>query len=159
MRALLQRVRRASVSVNGEVAGAISGGLLIFLGVAQGDGPEDMAYLAEKTVNLRIFPDAEGRFDRSALDVRAELLAVSQFTLYADTRKGRRPSFTEAAPPDVARGLFEGFVQALRGTGLLVATGTFQEHMVVASENDGPVTIMLDSADRHLSRRGNAAAP
>ena len=153
MRALLQRVRRASVSVNGEVVGAISEGLLLFVGIAQSDSPEDVAYLVDKAVNLRVFPDAEGRFDRSALDTKAELLAVSQFTLYADTRKGRRPSFTDAAPPEQARGLFEAFVVVLKNTGLRVATGRFQEHMLVELENDGPVTILIDSEDRQRPRR------
>ena len=153
MRALLQRVRRASVSVSGEVVGVISEGLLLFVGIAEGDGPEDVAYLTEKAINLRVFPDAAGPFDRSALDTKAQVLAVSQVTLYADTRKGRRPSFTAAAAADQAPAVFDAFVAALKETGLTIATGRFQEHMFVELENDGPVTIMLDSVVRQRLRR------
>ena len=113
-----------------------------------------LRHLVEKTVNLRIFPDDEGRFDRSALDVAADLLVVSQFTLYGDTRKGRRPSFVDAAPPEAANALFEKSVKLYRDTGLRVETGVFQTHMVVSIENDGPVTIWLDSTDRRRPRRG-----
>ena len=156
MRALLQRVRAASVSVGDEAVGDIGAGLLVFLGVSLSDSAEDAAYLVDKIANLRIFPDAQGRFDVSALDVCAETLVVSQFTLYADTRRGRRPSFTDAAGPVQARALYESFIALLRETGLAVATGRFQEHMLVELQNDGPVTIMLDSVDRHLSKRGDA---
>ncbi|MBI3744520.1 MAG: D-tyrosyl-tRNA(Tyr) deacylase [Chloroflexi bacterium] len=154
MRALLQRVSKASVSVNQEEVGVIGAGLLIFVGIAQGDSEADARYLVDKVVNLRIFPDEQGRFDRSVIDVQGALLLVSQFTLHADTRKGRRPSFTEAAPPEVAGPLFERLVAMARKTGLRVETGRFQEHMVVRLENDGPVTIMLNSADRHRPRSG-----
>ena len=154
MRALIQRVTWASVVVDNEEAGRIGPGLLVLLGVAEGDGPADCDYLAAKLVNLRIFSDAEGRFNLSALDTNAEILVVSQFTLYADTRRGRRPSFTSAAGPEDALRLYEYMVEALRKEGLRVATGRFQEHMQVRLENDGPVTLMLDSADRELPRRG-----
>ena len=144
----------ASVSVGAEVVGRIGPGLALFVGIAQGDGDEDSRYLVEKIVNLRIFPDEDGRLNLSALETGGELLAVSQFTLYADTRRGRRPSFMEAAPPEQARPLFEGFVRLLRAAGLTVATGRFQEHMLVEIHNDGPVTIMLDSAGRHQPSNG-----
>jgi len=145
VKALLQRVNKASVSIDGEVVGAIDRGLLIFLGVAQDDQDSDASYLAERTVNLRIFSDEEGKFNLSALETSASLLVVSQFTLLADTRKGRRPSFTDAAPPQKAKALFEQFVEFLRTSGLKVETGRFGEHMHVEIHNDGPVTIMLDS--------------
>ena len=154
MRALLQRVARASVLVDGDLVGEIDPGLVIFVGIAHGDQETDGHYLVEKLAHLRIFPNTAGHFHLSALDAKAELLAVSQFTLYAETRKGRRPSFMEAAGPEQARELFEGFVRGLTGTGLKVATGRFQAHMLVEIHNDGPVTILLDSADRGLSRRG-----
>ncbi len=145
MKALLQRVTRASVSVDGEVVGRIGQGLVIFVGVASGDTEKDAQYLAQKTANLRIFPDEEGRFNLSALDIKGELLVVSQFTLLADTRKGRRPSFIEAAPPVQAEEIFERFVEQARATGLRVETGRFQQYMQVEIHNDGPVTILLDS--------------
>ena len=148
MKALLQRVTSASVSIAGEVAGKIGQGLVVFVGVANGDTEKDAQYLAEKTVNLRIFSDDVGRFNLSALDVKGELLVVSQFTLLADTRKGRRPSFTEAAPPAQAEELFERFVAQVRTSGLKVETGRFQEYMQVEIHNDGPVTILLDSKEK-----------
>lgn len=167
MRALLQRVNRAAVSImrpaeaegvsgqgEGERVGEIGRGLVVLVGITHDDVDEDAQYLVEKIVNLRIFPDGEGRFNLSAMDIAADLLLVSQFTLYADTRKGRRPSFTAAAPPEKARALFERFVDRVRATGLNTQAGRFQEHMLVDIHNDGPVTIMLDSADRHLSRSG-----
>ncbi|MFH1775289.1 MAG: D-aminoacyl-tRNA deacylase [Chloroflexota bacterium] len=147
MKALLQRVTAASVSVGGELAGSIKQGLVVFVGVARGDSAQDAEYLAQKTVNLRIFADAAGKFNLSAQDTGAELLIVSQFTLMADTRKGRRPSFVEAAPPAEAEALFEHFVAQARRSGLKVATGRFQQYMQVEISNDGPVTIMLDSLD------------
>ena len=154
LRALIQRVTSAAVHVTDQEVGRIAAGLLVFLGVAGGDGEEDARYLVEKLVNLRIFADGQGRFNLSALDTNAELLVVSQFTLYADTRRGRRPSFTQAAGPEDAQRLYEDTVEACRGTGLKVATGRFQEHMRVSLENDGPVTILLDSADRSRPRQG-----
>ena len=154
MRALVQRVSRASVSVGDETVGAIGAGLLVLIGFSAEDTDEDTSYIVGKTVNLRIFADDEGRFNRSALDVGAELLLVSQFTLYADTRRGRRPSFSSAAPPEQAEAAFDRAVELYRQSGLHVKTGVFQAHMMVHSTNDGPVTIMLDSADRSRPRRG-----
>ena len=152
MKALLQRVTRASVTVADEEVGRIGQGLVVFLGIASGDTEKDAQYLAQKIVNLRIFADKEGKFNLSALDVKAELLLVSQFTLLADTRKGRRPSFTEAAAPAQAEELFNYFVEQARVTGLKVATGRFQAYMQVEIHNDGPVTIILDSRERLESR-------
>jgi D-tyrosyl-tRNA(Tyr) deacylase len=148
MKALVQRVSRASVSVNDRVVGKIGSGLVVFLGVAQGDSKEDATYLANKLVNLRIFADESSKFSLSALDTNGEILIVSQFTLLADTRKGRRPDFTQAAPPDVAKELYEFFVEQVRTSGLKVETGIFQEHMLVEIHNDGPVTILLESKTR-----------
>ena len=145
MKALLQRVTGASVSVDGEVVGKIGRGLVVFVGVASGDTEKDAQYLARKIASLRIFSDEEGRFNLSALDIKGELLVVSQFTLLADTRKGRRPSFTEAAPPAQAKEMFERFVEQAYATGLRVQTGRFQQYMQVEIHNDGPVTILLDS--------------
>jgi len=147
VKALLQRVTGASVSVAGEVVGRIGRGLVVFVGVASGDTEKDAQFLAQKTVNLRIFADEEGRFNLSALDIKGELLVVSQFTLLADTKKGRRPSFIEAAPPAQAEGLFEQFVEQAGATGLKVETGRFQQYMQVEIHNDGPVTILLDSRE------------
>ena len=148
MKALLQRVTRASVSVGGEIVGRIGRGLVIFVGVANGDTEKDARYLAQKTVSLRTFSDEAGKFNLSALDIKAELLIVSQFTLLADTRKGRRPSFIEAAPPAQAEELFEQFVEQACATGLKVETGRFQQYMQVEIHNDGPVTILLDSREK-----------
>ena len=153
MRALIQRVSPAWVAVDGNTVGAIDRGLMVLLGVGKDDDAEDAHHIVDKTVNLRIFPDDEGRFDRSALDVAASLLVVSQFTLYGDTRKGRRPSFVDAALPGAANSLFEKCIQMYRDTGLKVETGVFQAHMVVSLDNDGPVTIWLDSEDRRRPRR------
>jgi D-tyrosyl-tRNA(Tyr) deacylase len=154
MRALIQRVSEASVSIDGEVVGAIGPGLLVLLGVSRDDTDEDASYIVGKVVNLRIFSDDEGKFQSSATDVGAELLVVSQFTLYGDTRKGRRPSFTHAAAPEEADRLFGRAVTLFKETGLKVETGTFQAYMAVALVNDGPVTLMLDTADRERPRRG-----
>jgi len=148
VKALLQRVTSASVSIDGEVVGSIGRGLVVFVGVAEGDSPKDADYLVQKLVNLRIFADEAERFNLSALDIKAELLLVSQFTLLADTRKGRRPSFTQAAPPPQAEELFERFVDEAKASGLRVQTGRFQQYMQVEIHNDGPVTIMLDSRDK-----------
>ncbi len=148
MKALLQRVTSASVSVGCEVVGKIGRGLVVFVGIAVGDTEKDAQYLAQKTVNLRIFSDEVGRFNVSALDIKGELLVVSQFTLLADARKGRRPSFVEAAPPAQAQELFEQFVKEAHATGLKVETGRFQQYMQVEIHNDGPVTILLDSRDK-----------
>ncbi len=145
MKALLQRVVEASVEVGGEEVGRIDHGLVCLLGVAQGDTEDDARRLVDKTLNLRIFPDQAGRFNLSLLDSGGQILAVSQFTLLADTRKGRRPSFTEAASPGEAEALFNKFVELARAVGLRVETGRFQQHMLVRICNDGPVTILLDS--------------
>ncbi len=145
MKVLLQRVTRASVSVASEVVGRIGQGLVVFVGVADGDTEKDVQYLAQKTAGLRIFADEEGRFNLSTLDIKGELLVISQFTLMADTRRGRRPSFTEAASPSRAKEIFEQFVEQARATGLRVETGRFQQYMHVEIHNDGPVTILLDS--------------
>ena len=150
MRALVQRVTEAYVSVDGEVLGQIGPGLVVLVGITRADGDAHIEYIVSKTINLRIFEDAEGRFNLSALDVGADLLVISQFTLYADTRRGRRPGFTEAAPPDTASDLFEKTLARFEESGLRVETGRFQAHMHVEIHNDGPVTIMLDSADRGL---------
>ncbi len=154
MRALVQRVTNASVAVADETAGEIGAGLVVLLGVSKDDDKADARYLVEKVANLRIFADDDNRFNLSALDVKAELLVVSQFTLYADTRKGRRPDFNQAAGPEDAKRLYEHTVELFREAGLTVATGKFQEHMLVTLQNDGPVTLMLDSADRQRPRRG-----
>jgi len=148
VKALLQRVTGASVSVGGEVVGRIGRGLVVLLGIASGDTERDINYLVPKIVNLRIFPDDQGRFNLSALDINGELLLVSQFTLLADTRKGRRPSFVDAAPPAQAEELFGRFVAQARTTGLKVETGRFQQYMQVEIHNDGPVTILLDSKEK-----------
>ena len=145
MKALIQRVSHASVSVAGKLTGKINRGLVVFVGVSIGDTEKDARFLAQKAANLRIFTDEAGKFNLSALDVQGELLVVSQFTLIADTRKGRRPSFVEAAPPDIAEELIDIFMDEARKTGLKVATGKFQAHMLVEIHNDGPVTIMLNS--------------
>jgi len=148
VKALLQRVSGASVDVAGEEVGRIGRGLVVFLGVANGDTERDAQYLVQKITNLRIFSDAEDRFNLSALDINGELLLVSQFTLLADARKGRRPSFIEAAPPTRAEELFNYFVELASSSGLKVATGRFQQYMQVEIYNDGPVTVMLDSRDK-----------
>ena len=152
MKALIQRVNMASVSVEGKIVGKIGLGLVVFIGVANGDSTEDIQYLTRKIVELRIFDDAEGKFNLSALDVKGELLLVSQFTLLATTRKGRRPGFTDAAAPEIAETLFNQFVEQVRARGLKVETGRFQTHMLVEINNDGPVTIFIDSHERLNSR-------
>lgn len=154
MKAVIQRVSRASVQVEGKTVGAIGRGLVVLLGVAQGDGVDDARRLAQKTAEMRIFEDPEGRFNLSLLDTGGEALVVSQFTLLADTRRGRRPSFTEAAPPEVAEALVGEFEEALRGLGVTVASGRFRAHMQVDLVNDGPVTIIIDTADLQRPRRG-----
>ncbi len=146
MRAVVQRVSRAKVTVNDWVAGEIGLGLLVLLGVGQGDTEDDATYLAEKIAGLRIFEDEDGKMNRSVVDVGGSVLAVSQFTLYGDVRKGKRPSFDAAAPPEPARRLYELFVQKIQATGLRCETGRFQEMMQVELVNEGPVTILLDSA-------------
>lgn len=142
---MIQRVSRARVTVEGRVTGEISAGLVVLLGVGRQDNVEAAAYLAEKSANLRIFNDADGKMNRSLIDVGGAALVVSQFTLYGDARGQRRPGFTRAAPPDEANQLYEEFVRVLRGLKVTVETGVFQTHMEVELTNDGPVTILLDS--------------
>jgi D-tyrosyl-tRNA(Tyr) deacylase len=154
MKALLQRVTSAQVTVADEIVGKINRGLVVFVGVANTDTVEDIDYLVRKIVEMRIFDDADGKFNLSAGDVNGELLLVSQFTLMANTRKGRRPGFTDAAPPETAEAFFNQFVEQARKTDLKVETGRFQTHMHVEIHNDGPVTIYLDSQERLQSRNG-----
>jgi D-aminoacyl-tRNA deacylase len=145
LRAVLQRVSRAKVTMGGKVTGEIGTGLLVLLGVAAGDEKADADYLAEKIAGLRIFEDAEGKMNRAVKDVGGAILVVSQFTLYGDVRRGKRPSFDAAAPPQKARELYDYFVERIRASGLPCQTGRFQEMMQVELVNDGPVTILLDS--------------
>jgi D-tyrosyl-tRNA(Tyr) deacylase len=148
LKALLQRVDKACVKVGDEVVGRIGRGLVAFIGVAKNDTVNDIDFIADKIVNLRIFSDESGKFNLSSLEVNGELLIISQFTLIADTRKGRRPNFIEAAPPELAETLFTQFINKVSGYGLKVETGRFQQHMLVEIDNDGPVTIMLDSKEK-----------
>jgi D-tyrosyl-tRNA(Tyr) deacylase len=147
MRACIQRVTKASVTVEGQVTGEIAHGLVVLLGVGPNDGPAEIDWLAEKLVNLRIFNDADGKMNRSLVDVGGAMLVVSQFTLFGDARKGRRPSFTDAAPPELAEQLYGEFVARVRALGVEVQTGVFRAHMDVALVNDGPVTLWLDTED------------
>lgn len=147
MRAVLQRVKSAQVSIDGAVTGKIGNGILLLLGVSAQDGPKEADFLAEKAVNLRIFEDAEGKMNLSLLDTGGEMLIVSQFTLYGDCRKGRRPSFTGAARPETAVPLYERFIANIQASGIPVKTGTFGAEMLVALENDGPVTLLLDTEE------------
>jgi D-tyrosyl-tRNA(Tyr) deacylase len=146
MRAVIQRVNRARVRVNGQTTGEIGPGLLVLLGVGKGDTAKESDDLVDKVINLRIFEDAEGKMNLSLLEVNGELMVIPQFTLYADCRKGRRPSFTDAAPPGEAQRLYDYFVETSRNRGLKVATGVFQALMEVELVNSGPVTILLDSS-------------
>ncbi|OGB99384.1 D-tyrosyl-tRNA(Tyr) deacylase [candidate division KSB1 bacterium RBG_16_48_16] len=148
MRALIQRVSHARVLIDGKTVGRIDKGLVVLLGVASRDTADDVKYLAEKIVHLRIFEDAEGKMNLSALDINGEILAISQFTLYADCRRGRRPGFADAAKPEIAQPLYEGFVSALKAYPIKVETGGFGAQMMVEILNDGPVTIMLDSDEK-----------
>ena len=153
MRALVQRVSKASVSIEGQVVATIKHGLVVLIGVGKGDSEPDAQYLADKIANLRIFSDEADKFNLSALDIGGEVLVVSQFTLLADTRKGRRPSFTDAAPPEEAEPLIETFIQLLRAAGLRVESGRFRQNMLVEIHNVGPVTIFIDSQERLKPRR------
>ncbi|HHU91959.1 MAG TPA: D-tyrosyl-tRNA(Tyr) deacylase [Halanaerobiaceae bacterium] len=145
MRAVVQRVKEATVSVDNKIIGAIQAGLLVFLGIAADDSRKDLEYLVDKIVNLRIFADAEGKMNLSALELGKEILLISQFTLLGDCRKGRRPNYTAAAAPEKAKELYLAFLEALEETGLKIASGEFQAMMEIESINDGPVTILLDS--------------
>ena len=153
MRALIQRVSSADVRNSEELISSISDGLLIFLGVSQKDNEGDAKYLADKILSLRIFPDTENKFNYSAIDIGAELLVVSQFTLYANTRRGRRPDFISAAKPEIAEVLYRHFISLLGTSGLNIVSGEFQTDMRVSLVNTGPVTIMIDSEDLQSSRR------
>jgi D-tyrosyl-tRNA(Tyr) deacylase len=153
MRVVLQRVTRASVSVDGEVVGEIGGGLLLLVGVTEGDSEGEARRVAAKCAEMRIFSDDEGRFNLSLLETGSEALVVSQFTLFADVRRGRRPSFDAAARPEVAEPLVEAFAEALREMGVRVATGRFGAHMMVELVNDGPVTVIVDSVELDKPRR------
>lgn len=148
MRACIQRVSEASVTVGGEVVGRIGRGLLVLLGVGFDDGPAEVEWLADKLVQLRIFEDDDGKMNRSLVDAGGAMLVVSQFTLFGDARKGRRPSFTAAAPPELADRLYQEFVARVRAMGIEVQTGVFRAHMDVALVNDGPVTLWIDTAER-----------
>lgn len=145
MRAVVQRVSQAAVKVEGKTAAQIGEGLLVLLGVGQEDSDKDATYLADKVANLRIFSDDDGRLNLSVLDIGGEVLIVSQFTLYGDCRRGRRPSFSNAAPPERARELYEKFTARLEENGVKIGTGVFQAHMEVSLVNDGPVTLIMSS--------------
>ncbi|MCL0054381.1 D-aminoacyl-tRNA deacylase [Dehalococcoidia bacterium] len=152
MRALIQRVTSASVYVDYSSVGEIGIGLLVLVGITRGDQGHDVEYIVDKTINLRIFSDSEGKFDKSVVDVGGSVLLVSQFTLYSNTRKGRRPSFTEAMAPEEAKGMFDVVTRAFENTGISVQRGIFRSQMQVKLVNDGPVTIMIDSEDQNRNR-------
>jgi len=145
MRAVVQRVSKAQVSVEGEIVGSIGAGVVVLLAVGSGDGTQDLAFMVRKLVNLRIFNDADGKLNRSVADVNGEILLISQFTLYGDCRKGNRPSFTRAAPPNEADATYQQLAEELRSRGVRVATGRFQAMMTVSLVNEGPVTLIIDS--------------
>ncbi len=153
MRAVIQRVSEASVEVDGKIVGVIGNGLVVLLGIHREDTEEDLDYLVKKIPELRIFEDAEGKMNLSLREVQGEILAISQFTLYANTRKGRRPSFVEAAPPEIAEPLYERFIEKLQTSGIRVQRGVFGAMMLVRIFNQGPVTIILNSEDRLKPRR------
>jgi D-tyrosyl-tRNA(Tyr) deacylase len=153
MRACIQRVSEARVTVDGAATGEIGRGLVVLLGVGQQDGEAEVDFLAEKIVGLRIFEDDAGKMNRSLAEVGGAMLVVSQFTLYGDARKGRRPSFTDAAPPELAERLYEAFVARVRSLGVRVETGVFRAHMLVSLVNDGPVTLWLDTVETGVSRK------
>jgi|TARA_Y100000590_G_scaffold468608_1_gene652061 D-tyrosyl-tRNA(Tyr) deacylase len=150
LRALLQRVSESRVDVDNQIVGDIGKGLCIFVGIAETDNDKDVTYLVDKILNLRIFPNTDGKFDLSALDINAELLIISQFTLYANTNKGRRPSFVRSAHPEKAKGMFNELVDRFKESNLKVESGKFQHHMHVSLINDGPVTILIDSRDLEI---------
>lgn len=141
----MQRANRADITIGGITTAAIGRGLVIFLGIRNGDSTTDLAWMADKIIHLRIFPDEDGKINTSLADISGEMLIVSQFTLYGDCRKGRRPGFSTAAPPDIAEPLYNQFIEEVKQRGIRVATGTFQADMAVDLVNDGPVTLLLDS--------------
>ena len=145
MRAVIQRVNRASVKIDNIIHGEIAHGMLVLLGISKSDEKTDLQWLAEKTVNLRIFEDQQGKMNRSLADIDGEMLIISQFTLYGDCRKGRRPGFSSAAPPEIAEPLYQQFIEEVKNRQVRVATGIFQATMEVELINDGPVTLMLDT--------------
>ena len=145
MRAVIQRVKHASVDIDGISSGSISKGIVTFLGIRRGDTPQEVAWMVEKIINLRIFPDPDGKMNISLADIKAEMLILSQFTLYGDCRKGRRPGYSEAAPPEIAEPIYNRFVDEVRKKGIHAETGRFQAMMDVSLINDGPVTLLLDS--------------
>jgi D-tyrosyl-tRNA(Tyr) deacylase len=147
MRACIQRVTEAQVTVDGKVTGRIGRGFVVLLGIGQDDGEPQVTWLADKIVGLRVFEDEAGRMNRSLAEVGGAMLVISQFTLYGDCRRGRRPSFTDAAPPELAERLYEAFVARVRDAGIEVATGRFREQMLVSLVNDGPVTLWIDTAE------------
>ncbi len=148
MRVVIQRVTQAAVSINEEISGKINNGLLILVGIGQDDHTEDIQWLTQKITNLRIFSDDDGKMNLSILDIKGEILLVSQFTLYASTKKGNRPSFIQSAPPTIAIPLYEQFIQSLKETGIAIQTGQFGADMKVSLTNDGPVTIIIDSKNK-----------
>ena len=148
MKIVVQRVSRASVSVSSKTFSSIDSGLVLLVGISETDGPEDIQYLVNKIINLRLFSSEKSNFDISVKDTNNEILIVSQFTLYSDTKKGRRPSFTEAAPPEIASDIFNELVTKFEQTGVVTKTGKFQSYMVVEIINDGPVTLLIDSKDK-----------
>ena len=155
MRVVAQRVSHAKVLIDGETVSQIGRGLLLLVGVKNDDAPADAEFLAQKCLNLRVFEDQQGKLNLSVLEIKGEILAVSQFTLYGDTRKGRRPSFTEAASPQAAQSLYQKFVEGLRKSGLTVKTGAFGKHMLVEIHNDGPVTLIMESQQSTSGKRNN----
>jgi len=148
VRALVQRVQSANVTVNGTVTGQIGRGILVLLGITHTDTETEAEYLARKVTHLRIFPDAESKMNLSLVDIKGELLAVSQFTLYGDTQKGNRPSYAEAAPPELAQPLYDHFLDSCRSSGIRVQAGIFQAHMLVELINDGPVTVLCETKSK-----------
>tara|TARA_B100001013_G_scaffold106294_1_gene60727 strand:- start:258 stop:716 length:459 start_codon:yes stop_codon:yes gene_type:complete len=148
LKIVVQRVSRASVSVSSKTFSSIDSGLVLLVGISETDGPEDIQYLVNKIINLRLFSSGKSNFDISVKDANNEILIVSQFTLYGDTKKGRRPSFTEAAPPEIASEIFNELVTKFEQTGVVTKTGKFQSYMVVEIINDGPVTLLIDSKDK-----------
>ena len=156
MRAVVQRVQNAKVDIDGKTAGEIGAGLLVFIAVGLDDNDDDIEWIVEKITDLRIFEDENDKMNLSVKDVGGEILVISQFTLYGDVRKGRRPSFIKSMPPEKAEVIYDKFVEKCRGTGLNIKTGVFKAHMDVHLINDGPVTLIIDTEDRKISRRSKS---